>query len=52
MNTKKFTLDDIQVIEESEQLNDDQLSSIIGGLAAALRYASDCKCSDINCNVN
>lgn len=54
METKKFSLQDVEIIQENDQLNDDQLSAIIGGRSEPIQdeNTGDCKCGDVNCNVN
>lgn len=51
MKNCNFLVDEIEVIKEAEELNNDQLAALVGGTMNHSDPA-DCKCGDVNCNVN
>lgn len=51
MERKKISLNEISVIKECEELDNNQLSNIIGGVAIALSEEKcECNCIGGNCN--
>lgn len=52
MKKREFSLSEIQVIKDVEELENDQLTTLIGGKVNPDDPPVDCKCGDKNCNIN
>jgi hypothetical protein len=50
MRNKKFSLKDIEIVQQTEYLNIDNLSKIIGGITSNTADCSKCDCWWSNCN--